>query len=122
MMSNNRVLIIDDDKRICRIIKRVADDLGVDSLAIDNPAEFESAYLRYEPNIILMDLQMPRLDGIELLRKLAEQHSEAAIILVSGMDRSVLETTDELGKSLGLNMVGVLNKPIDIDDLKIILE
>ncbi|MCH7816557.1 MAG: EAL domain-containing response regulator [Proteobacteria bacterium] len=121
-MSNNRVLIIDDDKRICRIIKRVADDLGVDSLAIDNPAEFESAYLRYEPNIILMDLQMPRLDGIELLRKLAEQHSEAAIILVSGMDRSVLETTDELGKSLGLNMVGVLNKPIDIDDLKIILE
>lgn len=121
-MSNNRVLIIDDDKRICRIIKRVADDLGVDSLAIDNPAEFESAYLRYEPNIILMDLQMPRLDGIELLRKLAEQHSEAAIILVSGMDRSVLETTDKLGKSLGLNMVGVLNKPIDIDDLKIILE
>ena len=65
---------------------------------------------------------MPMLDGIELLRKLAEQHSEAAIILVSGMDRSVLETTDELGKSLGLNMVGVLNKPIDIDDLKIILE
>ena len=63
-MSNNRVLIIDDDKRICRIIKRVADDLGVDSLAIDNPAEFESAYLRYEPNIILMDLHMLMLVAI----------------------------------------------------------
>jgi EAL domain-containing protein (putative c-di-GMP-specific phosphodiesterase class I) len=121
-MSKNRVLIIDDDQRICRLIKRVADGLGVESFVTDNPELFESAYLGYEPNVILMDLQMPKLDGIELLRKLAEHQSKAAIILASGMDKSVLETTEELGKSLGLNMFGFLNKPIDIDDVKKILE
>ncbi|HIM07756.1 MAG: EAL domain-containing response regulator [Gammaproteobacteria bacterium] len=121
-MSKNRVLIIDDDQRICRLIKRVADGLGVESFVTDNPELFESAYLGYEPNVILMDLQMPKLDGIELLRKLAEYQSKAAIILASGMDKSVLETTEELGKSLGLNMFGFLNKPIDIDDVKKILE
>lgn len=121
-MSANRVLIIDDDKRICRIIKRVADDLGIDSLAIDNPDLFESSYLDYEPNVILMDLRMPRLDGIELLRKLSSQQSKAAIILVSGMDKNVLETSRDFGKTLGLNMAGVLCKPIDIDDLKNILD
>ena len=121
-MSNNRVLIVADDQRICRIIKRVADDLGVESFATDNPELFESAYFGYEPNVILMDLQMPKLDGVELLRKLAAHHSKAAIILISGMDKSVLETTDDLGKSLGLNMAGFLNKPIDIDNIKKILK
>lgn len=121
-MSENRVLIIDDDPRICRIIKRVANELGVESFATDDSALFESAYLEYAPNIILMDLQMPKLDGVELLRKLADQDSRAAIILVSGMDKSVLETTEDLGKSLGLNMAGVIVKPIDIDNLKKILE
>jgi EAL domain-containing protein (putative c-di-GMP-specific phosphodiesterase class I) len=120
-MSKNRVLIIDDDQRICRLIKRVADKLGVESFATENPELFDSAYLEYEPNVILMDLQMPKLDGVELMRKLAEHKSKSAIILTSGMDKSVLETTEELGKSLGLNMAGFLIKPIDIDVVKKIL-
>lgn len=121
-MSKNRVLIIDDDQRICRIIKRVADDLGIESFATDNPELFEPANLDFEPTIIFMDLQMPRLDGVELIRKLADQHSKAAIILASGMDKSVIETTEELGKSLGLNMAGFLQKPIDIDKATAIME
>lgn len=121
-MTKNRVLIIDDDQRICRLIKRVADDLGIESFAIDNPELFEPANLDFEPNVIFMDLQMPRLDGVELIRKLADQHSKAAIILASGMDKSVIETTEELGKSLGLNMAGFLQKPIDIDKATAIME
>lgn len=121
-MIENRVLIIDDDQRICRIIKRVADDLGIESFAIDNPELFEATILDFQPNIIFMDLQMPRLDGVELLRKLADQHSEAAIILASGMDKSVIETTGELGNSLGLNMAGFLQKPIEIDTMIAILQ
>ncbi len=121
-VSKNRVLIIDDDQRICRLIKRVADDLGIESFATDNPELFEPANLDFEPTIIFMDLQMPKLDGVELLRKLADQHSKAAIILASGMDKSIIETTEELGKSMGLNMAGFLQKPIDIDKVKNILE
>lgn len=121
-VSDNRVLIIDDDPRICRIIKRVADDLEIESFATDNPELFEPANLGFEPNVIFMDLQMPKIDGVELLRKLAEQHSRAAIIIISGMDKSVLETAEELGKSLGLNMAGFLIKPIDIDKIQEILE
>jgi len=121
-ITENRVLIIDDDQRICRIIKRVADDLGIESFATDNPELFESTIPHFKPNVIFMDLQMPRLDGVELLRKLADQHSKAAIILASGMDKSIIETTEELGKSMGLNMAGFLQKPIDIDKTKNILE
>lgn len=121
-MPDNKVLIIDDDQRICRLIKRVADRMGVESVTIDQSVLFDSTYRDYGPNLILMDLQMPQLDGIEILRELAAQQSEAAIILTSGMDKSVVETAEELGKSLGLNMAGILPKPIEIDRVKEVLE
>lgn len=121
-MSDNRVLIIDDDPRICRIIKRVADEVGVESCTTYDPESFDLFNLNFEPNIIFLDLQMPKIDGVELMRKLAEQQSTAAIILASGMDISVIETTIKLGKSLGLNMCGILQKPIDIDETRKIIE
>ena len=121
-MSEKRVLIIDDDIRICRIIKNVAKKLCIKSYATDNPALFELTRLEFEPNMIFLDLQMPKFDGIELLRKLAVQNSKAAIILVSGMDKSVIETTKDLGTSLGLNMVGDLQKPLDVDKIEDILQ
>lgn len=121
-MVRNRVLIVDDDQRICRIIKRIADSVGVESMTTDKAEWFISAYLNFEPNVVFMDLQMPHIDGVELLRFLARNDSAAAIILISGMDKSVVETTESLGLSLGLNMAGSLPKPIDINDAKSILE
>ena len=121
-MVRNRVLIVDDDQRICRIIKRIADNIGIESMTTDKAEWFISAYLNFEPNVVFMDLQMPHIDGVELLRFLAKNDSEAAIILITGMDKSVVETTESLGISLGLNMAGSLRKPIDIDDAKSMLE
>ncbi len=120
-MSANRVLIMDDDPRVCRLFKRVAEGLAFEAFAIDNSSQFESAYVGFEPDIILLDLQMPGLDGVELIRYLVGQRTRAAVILVSGVDKSVIETTSRLGKSLGLNIVGSLVKPINVDDIKTLL-
>jgi EAL domain-containing protein (putative c-di-GMP-specific phosphodiesterase class I)/FixJ family two-component response regulator len=121
-VTERRVLIIDDEIRVCRIIEKVAKKLGIKTSATDNPALFESAYLEFESNMIFLDLQMPGFDGIELLRKLADQNSKAAIVLISGMDESVINTSKDLGTSLGLNMAGSLQKPLDIDKIEEILK
>lgn len=121
-MSDKRVLIVDDDPRICRIIKRVAAGLDIESKAtIDSKIDFWLEMSQFEPTDIFVDLQMPQVDGVQILRFLADAKSTAAIILVSGMDRSVIETSEELGKSLGLNMAGILVKPVDIDEIRAML-
>ncbi len=120
-MSKNRVLIVDDDQSICRLIARMSDQQGVDSVIVNHADFVESTYLDYQPTLIVMDMKMPMLDGVELLRMLEKQSCKAAIILISGIDKSVLQTTAHLGESMGLNIAGVLTKPMDIERMKILL-
>ena len=121
-MPDNRVLIVDDDLRICRIIERVAKDLGVESKTTDDPkVGFWLEISEFKPTVVFIDLQMPGVDGVQLLRRLAEVKSTTAIVLVSGMHRSVIETSEELGRSLGLNMSGILTKPVDIEAIRAML-
>jgi len=120
-MGMNRVLIVDDDARIGRIIKRIATKLRLEASVIGDPDAFESEYLTYEPDLIFMDLQMPRYDGIELLRKLAQNNSTASVVLMSGVDKCIIATASEVGKSLGLSMSETLSKPICIDNVEKLL-
>jgi CheY-like chemotaxis protein len=68
-----------------------------------------------------MDLQMPRTDGIELLRDLALNKCTAEILLTSGLDLRMLDTARHLGAERGLKMQGILQKPIPIEELEALM-
>lgn len=113
-MIENRLLTVDDDPRISRLVRRVAEKIGFETLELNDSTEFESSYVDFKPDVILLDLNMPGTDGIELLRFLAGLRSRAAIFLISGEDTRVVSTTTKLGRELGLNMVGELHKPVEL--------
>lgn len=117
-MKENRILIVDDDPRICRLIRRIAQGLGHQTCIVDTSEEFESAFRQFQPNVIVLDLQMGEIDGIILLRYLASQQVNASIILISGVDGCVIDSAQRYGQSVGLNIVGTLRKPIEVDELK----
>ncbi len=117
-MTENRLLCVDDDPRISRLVRRVAEKIGFDTLEINDSTEFESTYAEFKPDVILLDLNMPGTDGIELLRSLAVLQSHAAIFLISGEDTRVIHTTTKMGRELGLNMAGELHKPVGVATLR----
>jgi CheY-like chemotaxis protein len=78
-MAENRLLIVDDDPRIARLALRVANKLGYQAEALGRSTEFERRYATFKPDVVLLDLNMPGMDGIELLRFLADRNSRAAI-------------------------------------------
>lgn len=121
MVKKRRLLVLDDDPDIGEFIRDVALESGYDASASHQPAEFSLLYSD-DIDVIVLDLLMPGMDGIELLRYLAKQSSHASIILISGYDASVLHSAEELAAAHHLRVVATLTKPIHYKKLKSILQ
>jgi CheY-like chemotaxis protein len=80
--------------------------------------EFRQAFLAQRPEMVALDLGMPGMDGVELIRFLANQGYEGPVLIVSGFDRRVLESAFRLGEALGLTMVGPVEKPVRFEVLE----
>ncbi len=93
-------------------------DSDFESRAVTEPDAFRRAVQEFQPTVVVLDLQMPGADGIELLRYLGERGSKAHVLVASGMDQRVLATAQQIGRSQGLQMLGALQKPILLADLE----
>lgn len=118
-----RVLIVDDNRFAVGLIRRYLERLGVAAAleAYDGRHALECLDAT-AVDIVLCDLDMPDMDGIELLRHLAEREAPPAVVLVSGQDKSIMNTAVQLGRAHGLRMIGSLSKPFKLPSLKAMLE
>jgi EAL domain-containing protein (putative c-di-GMP-specific phosphodiesterase class I)/ActR/RegA family two-component response regulator len=114
--SRPSLLVVDDEPELAELIGEFARRAGYDVTTTSDPDDFERLY-HDGLAVVVLDLWMPRRDGIELLRLLAERHSQARVILVSGFDERVLEAARRLASSYGLNVVGALTKPVRLSVL-----
>lgn len=84
-MNNIRILVADDHALVRRSIKALLtleDDLEVVGAA-ENGLEAVSMAEDIEPDVIVMDIYMPQLDGIQAIDRLRQQHVEAAVVVLS---------------------------------------
>jgi EAL domain-containing protein (putative c-di-GMP-specific phosphodiesterase class I)/CheY-like chemotaxis protein len=117
MAIAGKILVIDDQPDVGDLIAAVAEGLGLECVVTTEA----SAVLKfYTPDtaLILLDLMMPDMDGIEVLRLLGENHCTARIVLMSGINKRVMETAEKLAHALGLNFAGHLEKPFLIEELE----
>jgi EAL domain-containing protein (putative c-di-GMP-specific phosphodiesterase class I)/ActR/RegA family two-component response regulator len=117
-VGDRRLLAIDDEKGLLAVVQEIAQTAGYDVVTTTDPDFFLQQTRDWHPTLVLMDLQMPDVDGVELLRAMAAEDLRAPIILMSGVEDKVLRTVGDLGTDLGLNMRGVLAKPIRVETLR----
>ncbi len=110
-----RVLIVDDEPAICNFLREAAETEGWEVQCADCSDQFKQL-LTKQHNVLVMDLMMPDTDGVELLRYVASIAITAKIILISGVDRRVLQSAQVLANTLGLGVLGVLSKPFRVAD------
>lgn len=120
-MNENRLLVMDDDPDVGTFFGQVGEDLGFDVKVLTDPMQFSETVGAFSPTVILLDLQMPGRDGIELLRELSGLGRNPKVLIASGLDSRVLTTASELGISMGVDIAGSFCKPIALDELEVLL-
>ena len=113
-----RLLIVDDEPDVCDLLRNVALEAGYDVVATYRAEEFKVAFAGGDADVIVLDLTLPGTDGIELLNYLAEMGTRARILIVSGYDEGIRRMAFAIGAARGLDMVGVLPKPVRIAELR----
>ena len=121
-MSQRHLLLIDDEPAIGRFIAHAAEIAGFTAHVTISAGPFMAKYREVQPDALALDLGMPQVDGVELLRFLSEEGCKAPVIIISGFDRRVLESSMRLGRALGLNMVGPLEKPVRLQEFTDLLD
>lgn len=116
-MPQPRLLLIDDEPALADYLASAARTCGFEPIITGRDDEFRDAFIASRPEMVALDLGMP-VDGVELTRFLAEQRYRGPVLIVSGFDRRVLESAFRLGQTLGLKMVGPVEKPVRLDVLE----
>lgn len=118
MATDKRLLVVDDEPDFCAFVREVAERIGFTVKIITRSTEFVAAYEEFEPTVIVLDIVMPELDGIELVQWLASHGSPAQIVLVTGYNPQYAETAEVLGTLKGLNEIRTLSKPVSAKALR----
>ena len=119
--ERNLVLAVDDEVDFLELIVQIGDGVGCEVITADSAEGFREQLAQRQPSLILLDLQMPGMDGIEALRYLARLGTTAGVLLASGMDQRVLASARQLGDQLGLRMLGTLQKPAMLEEIEALL-
>ena len=123
-LQQTSILVVDDDILMQNVIKAALENMGFRRVQIEENGSSALACLNAEHSIelVLLDLQMPEMDGIRFMRQLAECRPDIDVILASGQRGRLLSTAISLGRSMGLNVLGALQKPLQLKSLQALLE
>jgi UDP-3-O-[3-hydroxymyristoyl] N-acetylglucosamine deacetylase len=106
------ILIVDDEEQIRASLRGVLADEGFRVLEADNGRSALAAIAAEHPRLVLLDIWMPEIDGIELLRQIQERHPGTSVIVISGHGN--IETAV---RATQLGAVDFIEKPFSLDGL-----
>jgi two-component system NtrC family response regulator len=101
------VLVVDDEAQIRDLLRHTLTAVGFDVYCAESGERALALAREHTPDLVLADLRMPRLDGIETTRRLQAEHGSVPVMLMSGFT----PTAHELNRALGAPFIGFLAKP-----------
>ncbi len=123
-MKDIHIMLVDDEPSILALAHRHLEKMGYCN--ITTCLSGQSAMEKYQKytntfDIIISDLNMPEMNGVEFLRHLSEEGYYGGIIMLSGEDERILEVARDLARARNLNVLGYISKPFKRESLELLL-
>ncbi|PTB87493.1 hypothetical protein C9975_01250 [Thalassospira xiamenensis] len=120
--STRHLVVLDDDPDILELISSAAQISDFNAYATTEPDDFLNSIERIKPDIVIIDLIMPKQDGIEILQRLAQLSCPLPrLVIASGAGSRVLDAAKRVANELGLTVIGILTKPFRISTIRDLL-
>jgi DNA-binding NtrC family response regulator len=115
-MPNEKVLIVDDEKLIRWSVRRQLEEWGYAALEAESGTGALSQIRAESPDLILLDVRLPDLSGIEVLREIKQNNLSIPVIMITGDPQ-----LDDIKTAIKLGALDFIKKPLDFDELQITL-
>jgi len=112
-----KLLILDDDLGITTVLKHVAVALGYEVHVLNDPRQASGACEAFQPDMLMLDMIMPGMDGIDVLNDLLSRQPIPRVILMSGLSDSYLRLAEGVAAFHTASSVAVLRKPFRRSEL-----
>jgi two-component system nitrogen regulation response regulator NtrX len=110
------ILVVDDERNVRATLKGVLEDEGYGVRTVSSGEEAVKAATRTPPDLILLDIWLPGIDGLEVLEKLSETGSDAVVVMISG--HGSVETAV---RSTKLGAFDFIEKPLSLDRVLLVV-
>ena len=120
-LNELQVKVVEDHGFQRRIAVRLLAELGVDKVLEGAHGLHALDVLRQQPSppdVVLVDLDMPGMDGIECIGHIAQERLARAVVVVSALDPALLNTVQTMARVYGLRVLGSVEKPLTRDKLE----
>lgn len=117
-MVNFRILLVDDDIQFLEATEYMLKYENYDVITAKNGEEAIKKYKESKPDIVLMDLKMPVMNGYEAFFKIKKENPDAKIVFTSAYTIN----NEEFEKAKKSGLFGLLTKPFDLNELNSIIE
>ena len=115
--SPRRLLVVDDEPRFAAFVREAAEGVGMQVETAGNGEEAKAVYRRFDPDVIVLDVVMPVMDGVEFVQWLGQEGCRARLVVVTGYNPHYGRLAEKLGQAKGIGSVTVLNKPVRLHQL-----
>lgn len=113
-MDASKLVVVDDEQAFCRFVRKAAKRAGYEVTTANSAEEFLSVLDADPPDVIVMDILMPDMDGFELIQQLSDRHCTASIFVISGYENLYLEMAKKYCQAMNLNIVDTFTKPVPL--------
>lgn len=114
-----RVMLLDDDPFMLDLLHGMLDEIGSFDVLRESCARTALRSLPVDsPDLLVCDLSLPEMDGIEFMQAAARSGFPGAVLLLSGLDKGVRYAAERLASAYGLRVLGSYAKPLSLDALR----
>jgi two-component system OmpR family response regulator len=112
-VSPMRVLVVDDDREICDYMETFLNKDGLEVKTMSDPEQVADEVKNGGYHMVVLDLMMPKVDGVEVLQRIRKVDSDVAVVIFTGYP-----SLESAVQSMKLDAVDYLKKPFDPDDFR----